>query len=90
MKPKTALDELIISIYGDPPPPKRANVEEAISLAANELLEAIVEEQEVRAKAEELNAGPIPYSTYDLALSVSMHFFRESNYAPQFRGASRF
>ena len=88
MKPDNLLDELIISIYGDPPPPKRANVEEAINLAANELLKGIVEEYEVRTKAEELNAGPIPYSTHDLALSVSLYFFKEQSYGTQLKTAS--
>jgi TPR repeat protein len=83
MEADNLLDELIISMYGDPPPSKRANVEQAISLAADNLLEGIVDEHEVRAKAEQLNAGPIPYSTHDLAISVALHFFKEPSYVPQ-------
>ena len=37
-KPKTALDDFITAIYGNPPPPKRANVNEAARLASEELL----------------------------------------------------
>lgn len=40
--PTNALDKFIFAIYGNPPPPKRANVEMAITIASSELLMGIV------------------------------------------------
>ena len=37
-RPASALDEFIFAIYGNPPPPKRANLDKATSLAFEELL----------------------------------------------------
>ena len=37
-KPANALDEFIFGVYGNPPPPKRANVNQAIVIASDELL----------------------------------------------------
>lgn len=79
---KNALEEFTIATYGNPPPAKRANLKEAIDLACNELLMGKVEESEVRRHAEALNFGPIPYSTHDLALSVSLKFFKQPEYVP--------
>jgi hypothetical protein len=78
-KPETAMDVLIRSLYGDPPPPKRANLFEAIDLAKN-LLMGIVNEREITVIATQLNDGPIPYSTHDLALSVALNFFKNPAY----------
>lgn len=86
-KPANALDEFIFSVYGNPPPPKRANLEEAITITSDELLMGVVEEQEVRRQAEALNSGPIPYSTHDLALSVALNFFKQPGYVPHLRDA---
>lgn len=74
-KTQSPLDELIFSIYGNPPPLKRANLIEAIALA-NDLLLSSIDERELRSQAATLNDGPIPYSTHDLALSVAMSFFQ--------------
>ncbi len=71
-KSATALDEFIFAIYGNPPPPKRANVEQAIALACVELLLGVIDQREVRGHALALAATPIPYSTHDLALSVAL------------------
>jgi hypothetical protein len=81
-KPANALDEFIFAMYGNPPPPKRANLKEAIAIASAELLLGVVAEQEVRELAEDLCSGPIPYSTHDLALSVALNFFRQPEYVP--------
>jgi hypothetical protein len=89
-KPATALDAFIFAIYGNPPPPKRANVETATHLAFDELLMQTVEEREVGALANELSAGPIPYSTQDLALSVALNFFRRPEYMPRLQTAQMF
>ena len=87
MKPKNALEELIISIYGDPPPPKRADEKEAAELAEALLLGKVPTHQ-VNAMTKELNASAIPYSTYDLALSVSLHFFKDPNLREELDKAS--
>jgi hypothetical protein len=80
-KPANALDAFIFAVYGNPPPPKRADLEQAISLAS-ELLIGAVAEQEIRSHAIALNDGPIPYSTHDLALSVALNFFKQPDYIP--------
>jgi len=81
-KPETLLDKFIFAVYGNPPPPKRANVGEAISLAANELLAGTVDEESVREQALALSSGPIPYSTQDLALATALHFFKQPQLVP--------
>ncbi len=75
-KLQNALDELIFAIYGNPPPPKRANVGQAVGMA-NEFLMGIIDENEVSSQAIALNDGPIPYSTHDLALSIAFNFFKQ-------------
>ena len=89
-KPVSALDEFIFAVYGNPPPPKRANLDEATSLACDELLMQNVEQKEVRALADELGGGPIPYSTHDLALSVALNFFKRPEYKPRLQMAQMF
>lgn len=81
-KAQNALDEFIFAVYGNPPPPKRANVEQAIVLA-NELLMGVISEPAVRRQAIALNEGPVPYSTHDLALSVALNFFKQPEHIPQ-------
>ena len=56
---------------------KRANLDEAIKLAHEDLLMGLVGRLEVSSIASELNDGPIPYSTHDLAMSVALNFFRK-------------
>jgi hypothetical protein len=75
-KPETAMDVFIKAMYGDPPPPKRAKLAEAVDLA-NDLLMGEVTEREIVTLATQLNSGPIPYSTHDLALSVALNFFKD-------------
>jgi len=81
-KPANALDEFIFALYGNPPPKKRAKLEEAINLAHSELLLGIINKQKVIEQSIALNAGPVPYSTHDLALSVALHFFQQSTNIP--------
>ena len=78
-KPESALDHLIRSIYGDPPPAKRANLSTAIDLAG-ELLMGQVPEKEISIIGTKLESGPIPYSTNDLALSIALNFFKDPQY----------
>ena len=75
-KPETAMDIFIRSVYGDPPPPKRAKLSVAVDLAS-ELLMGEVSEREIVIIANQLSSGPIPYSTHDLALSVALNFFKD-------------
>ena len=75
-KPESAMDIFIKAMYGDPPPPKRAKLSDAVDLA-NELLMGEVSEREIVTLATQLNSGPIPYSTHDLALSVALNFFKD-------------
>ena len=86
-KPSNAVDEFIFATYGNPPPSKRANLERATSLAFEELLIGNVEQQSVRVVAEEIYAGPIPFSTHDLALSVAINFFKRPDFMPHLREA---
>lgn len=81
-KPKTVLDQFIFTVYGNPPPPKRANVEQAIALACDKLLLGLVDREAVRKHALDLAETPIPYSTHDLAISVALNFFKDSQYIP--------
>ncbi len=75
-KQESAMDVFIRAVYGDPPPPKRAKLSEAVDLT-NELLMGVVSEREILAVATQLSNGPIPYSTHDLALSVALNFFKD-------------
>jgi hypothetical protein len=76
-KPATLMDQFIVSMYGDSPPQKRADVDAAIQLAHQELLGELVDLREIREIATALYRGPIPYSTHDLALSVALNFFKQ-------------
>ncbi|HMG05403.1 MAG TPA: hypothetical protein VK581_08075 [Chthoniobacterales bacterium] len=89
-KAASALDEFIFAVYGNPPPAKRANLEQAVSLAFDELLMRNVHQQEVRAVTDDLSAGPVPYSTHDLALSVALNFFKRPDYIPRLQMAQMF
>jgi hypothetical protein len=82
-KPKTALDALIIQIYGSLDHKKTANLGQAESLAFNELLSETINRELVHQKASELFDGPMPYSTKDLALSVALAFFQDPKYKSQ-------
>jgi len=89
LRPKqteNAMDVLIKTIYGDPPPAKRANVSEAIELAGMLLMNQVPNETTSRL-AQELYQGSMPYSTHDLALSVALHFFKDPEYVDQLRSA---
>ena len=85
-KPESALDQLIKSIYGDPPPAKRANLSTAIDLAGDLLMQQ-VSEKEISIIGTKLESGPIPYSTHDLALSIALNFFKDPQYIPSLRTA---
>lgn len=86
-KPPNILEAVISNVYGKGPHHKRADLEKAINLAYDELLLGLINKEEVRKIAKSLNSAPIPYSTYDLALSVALNFFRRSEYIPQLKEA---
>ena len=85
-KPETAMDVFIRAVYGDPPPRKTARLPEAVKLT-NELLMGIVSESEISAVVTQLNSGPIPYSSHDLALSAALNFFKNPTYMPKLGSA---
>jgi hypothetical protein len=73
-KKPTMMDGAIHAIYGPNPPRKSADVQRATNLAAG-LLGNRVDFREVQTLAEQLYAGPMPYSTHDLAVSMALAFF---------------
>jgi hypothetical protein len=76
-KPATLMDSFIKAIYGDNPPPKRADVSEAALLAGDQLLGGAFDSQAVVGIATQLSDGPIPYSTHDLAVSIALRVFKD-------------
>jgi hypothetical protein len=77
LEPQNALDALIAMMYGNPPPPKTAQLADAIKIATEDLLGNVVSEDEVIAKATALDSSAIPYATHDLALAVALSFFKQ-------------
>jgi hypothetical protein len=75
--PKNALEELIHTIYGNPPPAKSADLKRAVDIAFDEFLMGTVTKSEILKVAQDLNAGPMPYSTNDLAASIALNFFKQ-------------
>ena len=87
-KPKNALEGMIHALYGNPPPrAQRADLSDAINLAHTDLLSEIVDKSEVKADAEALFNGEIPYTTQDLALSVALNFYKKAKYTSGLAGA---
>lgn len=81
-KPANALDDFIFSVWGNPPPPKRADLETAITLASK-LLMGLISETKIRNQAIALHIRPMPYSTHELAISVASYFFIDPIYVTQ-------
>jgi hypothetical protein len=78
-KPPTMMDGLVQSIYGNKPRKKLADLLEASRIACEELLCEIIEYSDVHVLAKKLFDGPMPYSTHDLAISVSLNFFKDAD-----------
>jgi hypothetical protein len=76
-KQPTVMDGLIRAIYGDHPPTKSADLERAVTIAHEDLLCEVMPLAEVRNVASSLFAGPMPYSTHDLAVAVALSFFKK-------------
>jgi hypothetical protein len=76
-KPRTLLDDLVETVYGDNAK-KTADLAEAIALARDQLLGGACDGKEVVSVATRLNDSPFPYSTHDLATFVALHILRET------------
>jgi hypothetical protein len=83
-KSPTVMDGLIRIIYGANPPPKSADLERSITIAHEDLLFERVPLSEVKRHATELFKGPMPYSTYDLAVSTALAFFHSRIKSPEY------
>lgn len=75
-----AQEKFIVGAYGDPQLSRGIIFEEAVSIAADEILMGMVDRQEVRGQAEILFPGSVSCSTHDLALSVATSFFHHPDY----------
>lgn len=75
-KQPSAMHGIIRAIYGDNPPAQSADLERAITIAHEDLLAEQVSISEVRRVTSGLAAGPMPYSTYDLAVATALSFFK--------------
>lgn len=80
-KKPSAMDAAIHLIYGPNPPRKTADAQQATNMAMS-LLRWKIHHTEVKAVAEQLNAGPMPYSTADLAVSVALNIFKRPDLMP--------
>jgi hypothetical protein len=80
-KKPTLMDGLIHAVYGPNPPAKTADVQQAANLATG-LLHGRVSFWDIKTLADQLYAGPMPYSTHDLATSVALNFFRRPELMP--------
>lgn len=78
---ETDLDKFIKATYGNLSPKKTAVLDEAVALAYNDLLMQQIPIDTVQNLGKELIGSPIPYSTEDLALSISLKFYS----SPEFK-----
>jgi hypothetical protein len=81
------MDVAIRLVYGKHPPSKSANLENACRIACEELLVERVNASEVQSCAKGLFNSPVPYSTHDLAVSVSLNFFKRAELVDRLRDA---
>jgi hypothetical protein len=84
-KSPTAMDGVIQAIHGDHPPTKSADLERAVTIAHEDILCELVPLREVRIVASGLFAGPIPYSTHDLAVAAALSFFKKPEHLNSLR-----
>jgi hypothetical protein len=75
-KAETLMDQFIHAMFGPNPPKKSADPSAAADLAGG-LLGGIVPSDQLARLANDLYAGPIPYSTHDLAVSVALRLFKD-------------
>lgn len=69
----STLDQIARAMYGDQK--KTADVQQAVHLAMD-LLAGAFDRAELARIADQLNSGPMPYSTHDLAVSVALNRFK--------------
>lgn len=79
-KQPTAMNALIRAVYGDHPPKKSADCERAITISHEDILSEMVPLSDVRNVASGLFAGPMPYSTHDLAVATALSFYKKPEY----------
>jgi hypothetical protein len=84
-QPMTLMDAFIKITYGSNYRTEGADLSDACRIAHRELLLEKIEESEVVQQARYFFEGPIPYSTYDIAVSVALHFFRKPELINQLR-----
>jgi hypothetical protein len=77
-KPPSAMDVVVGSIYGKRLRGKEADLMAASHIACVDLLFDVVKYSDVHALAKKLFDGPMPYSTHDLAVAVSLGFFKNA------------
>lgn len=78
-KPTSSImDEVSRSIYG-PNAKKTAVLPMSVSLAHTTLLQSQIPYELIEKIATGLDAGPVPYSTYDLAASVALGILKDSD-----------
>jgi hypothetical protein len=73
----TLLGGFINAILEANPPKNTADVREATNLAADQLLGGAFERSDLTRIAETLNAGKMPYTTHDLAVSIALRSFKD-------------
>lgn len=79
------MEKFVSTVQGHPTPPRKADLEQAVNIAADEILMGMVRRQEVRQKAEVLHLAPVHYSTHDLALSAAVDFFVQPEYTQRLK-----
>jgi hypothetical protein len=72
----SVLDQYIKIVYGDNPLRTPPDVVKAVQLAGDTLLRGTTDSERLMALAKELAAGPMPYSTHSLAVSVALNIFK--------------
>ena len=81
-KNPTMMDAVVHVAHGQHRPTKSADLERAVTLAHEDLLQERAALQDVQDHAAALHKGPMPYSTHDLAAATALAFFRDTKHAP--------
>jgi hypothetical protein len=81
-RPQTLMDALVHVTTAGFRASKPADLERAVTLAHEDLLQEQVALADVQNHATALAKGPMPYSTHDLASAAALAFFRNPQYQP--------
>jgi hypothetical protein len=84
---QTAMDDFIKTVYGDGAV-RTAVPDVATRLAARLLMRGRIPGRAVEELCGQLCAGPMPYSTEDLAVAIALNFFRKPELSRTLRGAA--